>query len=302
MSNLLVLLLCVLYSFQSAFCNMYSKNYPGNKKLTSPVFSVFYGLIVSAATLIFSGFAFSPSKATVILGILNGAVLVLYNMMLIKASENGPFSIVMIFNLGGGILIPMFWSIAVDGIKLSLLQYFAIALMLISFVFLNVEGKSKSGDKAENKKVSVKFLAFTTLLGLANGIYGTLLNMQKNVMAGLESADMIIVTFASSSVLAFLLLLVTAGKNALPGFKQNGKSAVFMIAASVSAAAAVNVLMHALGLINVAVLYAMDNGGVLLLSVLWSVVFFKERLSRNKLIGLILAVIAIFALGILQVA
>ena len=121
-------------------------------------------------------------------------------------------------------------------------------------------------------------------------------------MAGLESADMIIVTFASSSVLAFILLLITAGRNAIPGFKQNVKSAVYMIAASVSAAAAVNVLMHALGLINVAVLYAMDNGGVLLISVLFSVVFFKERLSRNKLIGLVLATIAIFALGILQAA
>jgi multidrug transporter EmrE-like cation transporter len=58
--------------------------------------------------------------------------------------------------------------------------------------------------------------------------------------------------------------------------------------------------MYALGLVNVAVLYAMDNGGVLLVSVLWSVVILKEKIGRNKIIGLILATIAIFALGFLH--
>jgi len=61
----------------------------------------------------------------------------------------------------------------------------------------------------------------------------------------------------------------------------------------------VNILMYALGLINVAVLYSLDNGGVLIVSVLWSAVILKEKLNRNKIIGLILAIAAVFALSIL---
>lgn len=290
MANALVLLLILLYSFQSGFANMFQRSYPGDKRYASQVYSVFYGLIVSAATLVFAGFSFHPSVTTVILGVINGAILVTYNSMLIRASASGPFSVVMIFNLSGGILIPMVWSIVVDRLPLSPLQYAAIALMLVSFVFLNREDKKTP--------VSAGFLMYTLLLGLANGIYGTLLNVQKNLLNESENAEMIVCTFLSSAVFAFVLLLLQAGREALSGFRQNVRSALYVTAASVSAAAAVNLLMHALGLVNVAVLYAMDNGGVLLVSVLWSTVILKEKLGKPKLIGLILAVIAIFTLGI----
>ncbi len=295
MANLLVVLLILLYTCQSGFANMFQRNYPGDKRYASQIYSVFYGVIVSLATLIFAGFSVHPSMTTVLLGVLNGAVLVTYNAMLIKASAAGPFSIVMIFKLSGGILIPMFQSIIEDPTQLSALQYGAIALMLVSFVFLNLEDK-KSGETA----VSAKFLLYALLLGLANGIYGTLLNVQKTLMNESENAEMIVCTFLSSAIFAFALLLIQAGRSALPGFRQNTKSAIFVTAASVSAAAAVNLLMYALGLVNVAVLYAMDNGGVLLVSVLWSVVILKEKIGRNKIIGLVLATIAIFALGFLH--
>jgi drug/metabolite transporter (DMT)-like permease len=295
MANLLVVLLILLYTCQSGFANMFQRNYPGDKRYASQVYSVFYGVIVSLATFIFAGFSIRPSLTTALLGIANGAVLVTYNAMLIKASAAGPFSIVMIFNLSGGILIPMFQSIIQDPTQLSALQYGAIALMLVSFVFLNMEDK-----KGDDKSVSAKFLLYALLLGLANGIYGTLLNVQKSLMNEAESAEMIVCTFLSSAVFAFVLLMIQAGKAALPSFRQNTKSAIFVTAASVSAAAAVNLLMYALGLVNVAVLYAMDNGGVLLVSVLWSVVILKEKIGRNKVIGLVLATIAIFALGFLH--
>ncbi len=321
MSNFLVLLLVLLYTCQSGFCNMFSRSYPGDKRWSSQVYSVFYGVIVSVATLVFAGFSLHPSPTTLLLGVLNGAILVTYNAMLIKASAHGPFSIVMIFNLSGGILIPMVWSIAVDGTRLSPLQYIAIAVMLVSFVFLNMEDKKDAGDAmgdtfekvppkppvktSEQKKtkgISTKFLLYALLLGLANGAYGTMLTVQKNLTNDAENAEMIVCTFLSSAVFAFALLLVQAGKAALPGFRQNVKSAVYVTAASVSAAAAVNLLMYALSLVNVAVLYAMDNGGVLLVSVLWSVVILKEKIGKKKIVGLVLATIAIFALGFLHSA
>ncbi|MBO5127752.1 MAG: hypothetical protein J6D10_09305 [Clostridia bacterium] len=153
MANLLVVLLILLYTCQSGFANMFQRNYPGDKRYASQVYSVFYGVIVSAATLIFAGFSIHPSLTTVLLGVLNGAVLVTYNAMLIKASAAGPFSIVMIFNLSGGILIPMFQSIIEDPTQLSIFQYAAIALMLVSFVFLNMEDK-KSGEEKRFRQIS----------------------------------------------------------------------------------------------------------------------------------------------------
>ncbi len=37
MSNLLVAVLVLLYTFQSAFCNLYAKHYPGKSEPASPV-------------------------------------------------------------------------------------------------------------------------------------------------------------------------------------------------------------------------------------------------------------------------
>ena len=72
-----------------------------------------------------------------------------------------------------------------------------------------------------------------------------------------------------------------------------------MLAASISAATAANLLMHCLSLINVVVLYSINNGGILIISVLWSVLLLKEKIGIKKIIGLVLAITAVFGLSIL---
>ncbi len=293
MSNFLVFVLILLYSFQSGFCGLYSRHYPGGR-YSSDVYSVLYGAIVALVTAISVGFSLSPSPITLALGVLTGALLVLYNAMLITASSSGPYSVTMIFNLSGGILVPMVWSIAVDGMRLSLLQYAAIGLMLVAFVFLNWE------EKQPESKLSPKFLVCAVTLFLTNGFYGTLMNLQKTLTNDSENSEMIFVAFLSSSLMALVMLAVRAKKETLPSFKQTKKSALFLGLASISAATAVNLMMHILSLVNVAVLYTMDNGGVLLISALWSAIFMKEKLGKMKIVGLALAIISVFALGFLQ--
>ena len=57
LSNLLVAALILLYTFQSAFCNLYAKKYPGKAEFASPVYSVFYGVFVALGTFAFAGFS-----------------------------------------------------------------------------------------------------------------------------------------------------------------------------------------------------------------------------------------------------
>ena len=298
MSNLLIAVLVLLYTFQSAFANLYARHYPGKARYSSAVYSVIYGLLVSLGTFAFSGFSFHPSKATLILGAVNGAALVAYNTLIIRAASLGPFSVTMIFNLSGGILIPMLWSVLHDGDTLSVWQIAAIFVMLVSFVFLNWEDKKERGE-GEHSGVSLLFILTNAALGCVNGLYGTLMNTAEKLAGGGENGEMIMVTFAVSTLIGFLLLLVQAKRETIPAFRLNGKSALFALAASVSACAAVNLLMHILSLVNVAVLYTMDNGGVLIVAVLWSALVLKEKLGKYKIVGLILSIAAVFALSIL---
>lgn len=56
MSILLVAVLILVYTAHSLFASLFSKHYPGEHGEASRVYSVYYGLIVSLATLVASGF------------------------------------------------------------------------------------------------------------------------------------------------------------------------------------------------------------------------------------------------------
>ena len=109
-----------------------------------------------------------------------------------------PVSVLMTFNLSGGILIPVLWSVFHDGDVLGVWQYLAIAVLLVSFVFLNWE-KKPAGD---DTRPPLRFYLYSTLLAVTNGAYEVLLNEQKKAVGGTEDAEMIVVTFAFSALRA----------------------------------------------------------------------------------------------------
>ena len=300
MSNLIIAVMITLYSFQATFCNLFAKQYPGKKEFSSPVYSVFFGLIITLGSFIFSGFTFHPSRPILILGAICGVVIIAYNTLLIRASILGPFSITMIFNMSGAILIPLFWTV-LQGDPLSVWQIFAIIVMVVSLVLLNLEDRKKEedGEKAGSGKVSLRFLLTICFLGFVNGMYGILMDAGEKASGGAGKTDMIVMTYGVSTVLALILLVLRAGRDTLSSFRQTGKSALSLFLSCMGACAAANLLMFALSLVNPAVLYAMDNGGVLVVSVLWSALILKEKMSKWKFVGLILALGAIVALSVL---
>ena len=57
-------------------------------------------------------------------------------------------------------------------------------------------------------------------------------------------------------------------------------------------------MLYVLKLVNASVLYTIDNGGVLVLSVLYSCILFKEKLSLAQGIGIGLSMVSIIALSL----
>ena len=72
---LIIALVILMYTLQSLFKRLYTDYYPGDKGLTTPVFAVVCGLIVTAVSFIFSGFTFSCGWLTVLLGVINAVIL-----------------------------------------------------------------------------------------------------------------------------------------------------------------------------------------------------------------------------------
>jgi len=293
MITLIVIFMICIYTCQSLAARQFAKTYPGDKDRSSQVFSTLYGGIVFLSTLVIALFQVQISTPTLLLGLINGVVLTVYNQMLIKASALGPYSIVMISMVGGGILMPLFWSVLVDKLPLPITDWMAIVGMLLALVLLNMPEKSEM-----TQKISGKFVLSCAILGIVNGFYAILMSEQHQATQGTENPGMIIITFAASGVFSLLLLLIPHPDRVMKAFVFNRKSIFWALASSVSAAVAVNIKMYLLAKIDIPVLASLNSGGVLLLSVLISAIFFGEKLSIMKKIGVVLAIAAIVLLSV----
>lgn len=294
MSILLVAVLILVYTAHSLFASLFSKHYPGEHGEASRVYSVYYGLIVSLATLAASGFVPKISWLTLLLGIANGVAVMLYNLSLIGAAERGPYSVVMVFSLFGGILVPLAVSVVAYREHLTPVQWAAILIMLVAFVFLNI------GKKGEKLKDSVKkgFFALCLLQFCANGAYGTLLSVQERLTEGTENNGMTVVTYAVVFLLSALLLALRRRERMMTDLRLNRKSVACLIICTGAVTAGIMILMHCLSLMNVAVLYTVENGGVLLLSVILSAFLFREKMTVSKGFGIVLSVVSMVLLGL----
>ena len=167
----IIALVILLYTLQSLFTRLYTDYYPGDKGLTTPVFAVVCGLIVTVVSFIFSGFAFSCGWLTVLLGIINAVILYGYDAFIIKASATGPYSILMTFSLTGGIVVPAIASWMFFSVPFSIVQLVSILIIFASVLMISKK-EDENENKEEHKKHRTFFLIICTLLGLANGLYG----------------------------------------------------------------------------------------------------------------------------------
>ena len=302
MEYLLILPVILLYSFQGIFMKIYSNHYTPNAEDSSTVYSVINGLFVALCTLVFRfvmrGFGFNLTPTVVILAAVNVAALFFFNKALVEASARGPYAMVSIFMLSGGIVIPLAVSLFY-GESLNLTRYIGIAVMFAAFVLLCYE----RGEQTEKKP---GFYLYCIALAVANGIYGTILTLEKTYEEGVNNDELIILTYFFTAVVSVVLLFIKTKRAPaiatdsvekpateqpcfIDSFRLNGRAVAFALGASTCTAIGINLLALCLQYINVGVLYTMENGGVMVASALLALALFREKINLQKWIGIIVA-------------
>lgn len=291
---LLITFLILVYVLQSLSIKCFSGRYPGKSGTSSDVFTVVSGITVAVVTLAVIGFRFAASPLTVVLGLANSVTLVIYNASMIRASVNGPFSVTMVFSISGGIVIPTI-SAAVLPLFIkqmgapvlpSAIKLVSVALVLVSVYLVS----RKAGETYVNKKL---YFLYALGVGITNGVYGALLDAQQKLTGVAEKEEMAIISYLVAALLSAVLLLIREKRDFLPAFRQTKGSLLFLLLGSAMITLAINILGILLGLVNVTVLYTMNNAGVFILSVLFSWAFFKEKLTRLNVIGIVLVCIGL---------
>ncbi len=288
----LMFLMVALYAFQSFFCKKFTLSYPGDEKNTTPVFTIFGGLVVAIVTLGFSGFDFNAQPLTIIFGLANAFALYFYNFFMIKASACGPYSVLIVFSIVGDIVIPALVKYLGFNEGMTGPAICFLILIVMSVYLMSVKPK----DDEEKDKVSLKFILFSLGLGISNGAYGSILAVQQKITGEGEKEELIIVTFLTAAVVS-LITLLSRKTNLKSAFYQSRKSMTFLCIYALIAAFAINSLVVLMMLnVSTGVLYTVQNAGVMLMSVALSMIFFKEKLSKAGTIGCILMTIGLIGI------
>lgn len=289
----LVALMVLCFSFQTLFTRLYSAHYAGHDaSKAASVFSVFYGVFIAAASFLLGGMTFAPSWPTILLGLINAGILILYNVSNIEAGNRGPYSFLVIAGLFGNILVPVTFGVLFLGETLSGLKVGAMALMLVSLVLMNYRSISfKGGSRA--------YYLWCIVVFFTNGLYGSVNSLQTSIMNGAERTEMLTILFLCSALATIIMECARGqGKQLLQGFRMGGKSALFLIITCVSATAAANLLLYILTQMDSGILYTVDSGAVLVLSLLYSLILFKEKPTREQVAGMVIAVVSIVLINL----
>ena len=136
-----------------------------------------------------------------------------------------------------------------------------------------------------NKSMKYNKSRTATVYVINDGKDGAILNTQQEWTGVGEKEELIAITYLIAAFASFIIFLVKE-KGSLKGFKQTKASLVYLLVCSVVVALAINVLTLLIHLMDdLPALYTFDNAGTLLLSVICSIVFFRERPSVTNLIG-----------------
>ena len=286
-SAILIFVIILLYTLQSFLCKLYTDRYPGKSSLASSIFTVVSGCIIALISLAFAGFRLTVEPMTVFFGVLNAVILYGYNICMAKASQTGSYSILMVFIIAGGIVIPGIVAFFAFGDALSVWQILSMLVIFVSVYLVSYKKDENAAQVSGGKATKLIFFLACFGLALTNGLYGTLLDVQQRVTGVEQKGTMLITTFVSAVLISSVGMLMRERRGFFRAFRQTGSSLFFLVLCSICAGLAINLLVLALPLINVTVLYTFDNSGVMLLSVLASCIFFKEKLSPLNTIGCI---------------
>ncbi|MBQ8683554.1 MAG: hypothetical protein IJ518_03440 [Clostridia bacterium] len=287
-----ILIACVLllYTFQSVFCKLFTDHYKGDPAAASQVFTVLFSLTVGLISWGFQGFVFRPSPVTWLFGGVNALGILLYNVSLAKGSQKGSYSFLAVCMLSGGVILPLLASLLFLHTSLSVFAYIGIGLMLVVFLLMNSDGMSF-------KKVQPSYYLCCGGLFIGNGLHCSMVSLHPNMVDPAEYGSMLIIGYFGSMLIALVWLLFTRRGKAVGDFAAIGKKSwLFGVGAWLFAAVAVNLVGKVVQLINPAIYMTIDNGGVLVLSVLASMVLFKEKLTRWQVVGVLTAVASLVLL------
>ncbi len=253
-----------------------------------------FTLLAALCMLVYGVFnheVFDIGTATLLLGLLFGvlfaATVLFYNMAL----SRGPLAY-SAFYFSASMIVPAICGVLFFGEELTALKTIALVLFLVAFYLTNTAGAQKDQPKQKG------WLLLCILSSVLNGCLAVTQKCQQTLTNGTQAMGLMLVGFLTATVCYFAVYFLQpkeAGLRPIKLFKANALPMPLLALCSMLG----NVLLTAqAGQIDSAVLYPVVQGGLMLCITLASLFFFREKATKQGLVGLFVGLVAIVLISL----
>ena len=281
---------------QTVFIKSYDKRM---KKSNNFIFTLFVGIAVMTFYLAINGFRYEFDLFTALCGLAFGVSYLTCMVFNVMALTTGPVTFASLF-VNFAMLIPIGVGILAYGEYPKLLFYIGMVLLLAALVILKLSGgNAKGGARMTPKWMLCTFVAFLT-----NGICASLQPYHQRQTGGLYKSEFMVTAMAFVIVVCAAALLIgrkRAREREEEDFLTCAKKAgVFAFCSGICNGLVNLTIMICTGKVPQTVIFPILCGGGLIMVILVSAIFYKEKLSRLQWMSVAVCFASFLMIGIGQ--
>jgi len=280
----------LLFALQTICFKEFSHRFMKNKA-DYFFFSGLYFLIVVVLLLAINGFK-KVQLETLLIAIPFGVLFIVAILLYMKSMEIGSLSFsALVFSFG--LLVPVLFGQLFWSESMSMLQILALGVLLTSF-YLAGGAKLESG-----RRFNITWLVLILTAMLGNGMLMTMAKYHQRILPGIDVGEFLIVAFTTAAIVsAFLIAFRFAASKERISSPKVIPFALLVIGAGVTTAFGNWIALRLAGEMPAVLLFPVMNGGIVLVSSVFSVLLFKEKMTKRIAAGMALGLAALVMISI----
>ena len=187
------------------------------------------------------------------------------------------------------LIVPAIYGMTVLGEPVKATLFIGIALLVVSLFLVNFNASEKT------VRPTLRWAIYIGLTFIGNGMCATVQKVQQVDFDGAYKSEFMLVGLAVTAVILIVLTLIFERRDLAYNVRHGG----LICAGSGFANGGCNFLIMVLeGLMPASIMYPVICAGATLVTMLVAFVIYRERMSRQQIIGIVLGIFAIIALNI----
>lgn len=193
-------------------------------------------------------------------------------------------------------IVPILYGVAFLQERINIVTYFSFVLVLVSMLLVNGNDE-KDKHNSEKKSLSVKWLVSAVISAVSNGFIFVIMRMQQLEFEKKCDNEFMIISLFSAFVLLFAIGLVTE-RHRLTYVAKHGS--LYSAIAGILNGAANFANLYILIYVPISIATPLKTGVGIVMSFVVSVLIYKERFTRNQLVGAVVGFVGLMLLKISQ--